>query len=87
MTDSTLHDLVTTIGIDLGKMVCSQRHRGARISGTDALTPTPVRAHATRTDSGRPSSSIRFRTWTPTAASVAWRRSARDRSASPITRL
>src|SRR3954468_16152500 len=46
--------------------------RGARISGTDALTPTPVRAHAMRTDSGRPSSSIRFRTWTPMATSVAW---------------
>ena len=61
--------------------------RGARISGTDAPTPTPVRVHAMRTDSGRPSSSIRFRTWTPMATSVAWRRSARDRSASPITRL
>src|SRR5690349_21032047 len=63
------------------------RRRGARISGTDALTPIPVRAHAMRTDSGRPSPSIRFRTWTPVATSVAWRRSARDRSASPITRL
>jgi len=62
-------------------------HRGARISGTDALTPIPVPAHAMRTDSGRPSSGIRFRTWTPMTASVAWRRSARERSASPITRL
>src|SRR4051794_18774041 len=58
----------------------SARDRGARISGADALTPTPVPAHATRTDSGRPSSSIRFRTRTPMATSVAWRRSVRDRS-------
>jgi hypothetical protein len=46
-------------------------HRGARISGRDALALPPVRAHAMRMASGRPSSSIRFRTWTPMAASVA----------------
>jgi hypothetical protein len=61
--------------------------RGARISGADALTPTLVRAHATRMHSGRPSSSIRFRVRTATVTSVAWRRSVRERSASPITRL
>src|SRR3954454_11866591 len=44
--------------------------RGARISGTDTLTPIPVRAHATRTDSGRPNSSIRFRARTATATST-----------------
>ena len=54
-------------------------HRGARISGTDALTPTPVRAHATRTDSGRPSSSIRFRARAAMATSVA-RRAVRARA-------
>ena len=64
-----------------------QRDRGARISGTDALTPNPVPAHATRTDSGRPSSSIRFRARTATATSVTRPGSVRDRSASPITRL
>ncbi len=49
--------------------------------------PNPALAHAMRTDSGRPSSSIRFRTWTAMATSVARRWSVRDRSASPITRL
>src|SRR3954469_22143771 len=62
-------------------------HRGARISGTDALTPTPVPAHATRTDSGRPSSSIRFRARAAMATSVARPGSVRERNASPITRL
>src|SRR4051794_5261700 len=47
----------------------------------------PVPAHATRTDSGRPNSSIRFRTWTPTATSVARPGSVRERRASPTTRL
>src|SRR3954452_16386984 len=59
----------------------------ARISGTDALTPTPVRAHATRTDSGRPSSSIRFRARAAMATSVARPGSVRERNASPITRF
>ena len=47
------------------------RDRGARISGTDALTLIPVWPHAMRTDSGRPSSSIRFRARTAMAISVA----------------
>jgi hypothetical protein len=29
MTDGTMHHLVTTIGIDLGKMVCSQKTNSA----------------------------------------------------------
>jgi hypothetical protein len=59
----------------------------ARISGADALTPDPVPAHARRTDSGRPSSSIRFRARTAMATSVARRQSIREQSPSPITRL
>ena len=54
-----------------GRRLRSKGDRGARISGTDALIPTPVGVHAMRTDSGRPSSSIRFKTWTAIATSVA----------------
>src|SRR5215210_7387995 len=61
--------------------------RVARIRGGGAMTPTPFWAHAMRTDSGRPSSSMRFRTWTATSISVARRSSVRERSPSPITRL
>src|SRR4051794_5791021 len=43
---------------------------GARIRGAAALPPTPFWAHPMRTDSGRPSSSMRFRTATPTFISV-----------------
>src|SRR4051795_12596608 len=67
--------------------VLAGRDRGARISGTDALTPTLVRAHAMRTDSGRPSSSIRFRARAAMATSTARPGSVRERNASPITRL
>ena len=63
------------------------RGRVARIRGAGAMTPTPFWAHAMRTDSGRPSSSMRFRTWTATSISVARRSSVRERSPSPITRL
>src|SRR3954469_15747070 len=63
------------------------RGRGARIRGAGAMTPTPFWAHAMRADSGRPSSSMRFRTWTATSISVARRSSVRERSPSPITRL
>src|SRR3954471_4559870 len=45
--------------------------RVARINGVDILTPTPVGVHAMRTDSGRPSSSMRFRARTAIATSVA----------------
>jgi adenylate cyclase len=75
------------IEAEAGGHLWAERDRGARISGTDALTPTLVRVHAMRTDSARPRSSIRFRAWTAMATSVARRRSVRDRSASPITRL
>src|SRR5215208_4263767 len=47
--------------------------------------PYPVRGHAMRTDSGRPSASMRLRTWTATSTSVARRLSVRERSPSPIT--
>lgn len=53
----------------------------------DALRPCTCPGYAMRTDSGRPSCSMRFRTLTATATSVAWRASVRDRSVSPITRL
>src|SRR4051794_33979601 len=33
--------------------------------------PSPIRVHAMRTDSGRPSSSMRFRAWTAMVTSVA----------------
>src|SRR4051795_8805807 len=46
--------------------------------------PYPVRGHAMRTDSGRPSSSMRFRAWTATSTSVA-RRWSVQRNPSPIT--
>src|SRR4051794_20380465 len=61
--------------------------RGAWIRGAGAMPPTPFWAHAMRADSGRPSSSMRFRTWTATSISVARRSSVRERSPSPITRL
>src|SRR3954452_2521679 len=47
------------------------RDRVARIRGAGAMPPPPFWAHAMRTDSGRPSSSMRFRTWTATSISVA----------------
>jgi hypothetical protein len=43
--------------------------------------------YVVRTDFGRPSSSMRFKALTAIAISVARRRSVRERSASPITRL
>jgi D-arabinose 1-dehydrogenase-like Zn-dependent alcohol dehydrogenase len=49
--------------------------------------PYPVATHATRTDSGRPRSSMRLRTSTAIAISVAWAASVWERSASPITCL
>src|SRR3954454_14656139 len=62
-------------------------HRGAWTNGADALPPALVRAHATRTDSGRPNSSIRFRARAAMATSVARPGSVRERSVPPITRL
>ena len=49
--------------------------------------PILARGHAMRTDSGRPSSSMRFSTPTAMATSVACRPSVCERSVSPITRL
>src|SRR4051812_20646118 len=45
-------------------MAALMRTDVARIRGAGAMTPTPFWAHAMRADSGRPSSSMRFRTWT-----------------------
>ena len=55
--------------------------------GCGRTDPYPVLGHAMRTYFGRPSSSMRFRTWTATSISVARRSSVRERSPSPITRL
>src|SRR3954447_5615392 len=63
------------------------RHCVARVGVADAPAPTPTRGHAMRTDSGRPSSSMRLSAWTPTLTSVTRRRSVRACSPSPITRL
>ncbi len=46
-----------------------------------------VWGQATRTEIGRPSSSMRLSAWTATSTSVARRRSVRERSPSPITCL
>jgi len=55
------------------------------VKGT--VRPLAIVSYAMRTDSGRPSSSIRFRMPTAMATSVACRPSVCDRNASPITRL
>src|SRR4051794_25339236 len=55
--------------------------------GSGRPGPYPVRGQAMRTDSGRPSSSMRLSAWTPTLTSVTRRRSVRACSPSPITRL
>jgi len=47
------------------------RDRVAWIGGAVALLPTPFWVQAMRTDFGRPSSCMRFRTWTATSISVA----------------
>ena len=49
--------------------------------------PVCIGCHTKRTYSGRPSSSMRFRTLTARAISVPRRRSVRERSPFPITRL
>jgi hypothetical protein len=52
------------------------------------LSQSPARTvHVRRTYSGRPSSSMRLSEATAIATSVLCRRSVRERSASPITRL
>ena len=70
----TLNDVINA------PLCCTGRGRGR-------TGPYPVRGHAMRTDSGRPSSSMRLSAWTPTLTSVARRRSVRACSPSPITRL
>ena len=49
--------------------------------------PKPVWVHATRTEIGRPNSSMWFSTWTAMATSVARRQSVRERNPSLIARL
>jgi len=61
--------------------------RVAWVGGVDAMSPTRVSGHAMRTYSGRPRSSMRFRTSAAIATSVAWRPSVCDRSPSPMTRF
>ncbi len=60
---------------------CCINRRGGR---TD---PIPVFVQAMRTEFGRPSSSMRLRTWTATPTSIAWRSSVCERRPSPITCL
>src|SRR5215218_7213851 len=60
----------SVIGL-LGPLCCTGRGRGR-------TGPYPVRGQAMRTDSGRPSSSMRLSAWTPTLTSVARRRSVRE---------
>src|SRR5215203_4135413 len=62
------------------RLWCTDRARGRSC-------PNPAWAHPTRTQSGRPNSSMRLSAWTATFTSVARRSSARARSPSPITCL
>jgi len=55
--------------------------------GCGRSCPYPVCGQAMRTEIGRPSSSMRLRTWTATSTSVARRSSVRERSPSPMTCL
>src|SRR3954451_9338691 len=59
----------------------------AWIGGVGALGPTRIPGYAMRTYSGRPSSSIRFRTSAAMATSIACRPSVCERSSSPMTRF
>ncbi len=64
--------------------------RGGVVAGigvVDAMRPAPIDGQATRTECGRPRSSMRLRTWTATSTSVARRPSVCERSPSPMTRL
>ncbi len=62
-------------------------HCVARVDGADTGGPIPAPRHAMRTYSGRPRSSMRFKTPAAMATSAAWRPSVRERSPSPMTRL
>ncbi len=67
--------------------VVAGNHCVAQFKGRDARCPSLSRFHAVRTYSGRPRSSMRFSAPTAMDTSVARRRSVRERSPSPITRL
>jgi len=60
--------------------------QGSGIRDVDAVI-RPDCVQATRTEFGRPKSSMRFRAWMATSISVARRWSVRERSPSPITCL
>ena len=77
-----LERIAAQAGIAFGPptLCCTGRGRGR-------TGPYPVRGQAMRTDSGRPSSSMRLSAWRPTLTSVARRRSVRACSPSPISRL
>src|SRR5271165_4794316 len=78
--DAGNRDIRKFCGMREGEPCCTDR-------ANDTVIPISVVAYAMRTDSGRPSSSIRFSARAAIATSVAWRASVCDRSASPITRL
>jgi len=68
----------------------STGHAWSRVAWTGdagAATPAPAVVQATRTEIGRPLSSMRLSAWTATSTSVARRRSVHERSPSPITCL
>ena len=66
--------------LPLARLCCTDQRGGA-------VGERRGRDHASRTYSGRPSSSMRFSTLTAAATSVARRLSVRDRTAPPMTRL
>ena len=74
--------LLGALGVVFGDIGTSGRV--AWISGKGALTPTPFGVMRMRTNSGRPSSSMRFSAWTATSTSVARRWSVRQCSATTI---
>src|SRR5271157_740631 len=74
--DAGNQDIRKFCGMREGEPCCIDR-------ANDTVIPISVVAHAIRTHSGRPSSSIRFSARTAMPTSVARRASVRDRSASP----
>jgi len=68
-------------------LVKQQTRPCCRDQGCGRGDPRPACVQATRTEFGRPKSSMQFRAWTATFTSVARRGSVRERSPSPITCL
>ena len=69
------------------RLLSDPRSVVALIGRMHALSPASIGVQATRTEFGRPNSSMRLRTWTATATSFARRSSVCERSPSPITCL